>query len=278
MGRRRGAALPGRQVDDVLGPIRSEIFPPSGALPGGRIDPVHVDILVEGMELLSKVRIENGDAGRTYLVLGSFPEDSHMLFCLDTFELLHRSRPIAYLDLLRRQTADDETRLGVDEGQRTYPAGVVRIIPACWIGEYVWQFRAWHRVSWREPFVSFGRDPSGVPANLDPSAVDQRQQDRRKFVERQLPFGTLEIAANARQDVHLHRIDEEALLDVAQVVPVLFTHTAILPDEREGDLRNPGASTGFVDLARLAEMRWFESAAGRMADRVTRRVPAVRSS
>ncbi|MEV4657425.1 SUKH-4 family immunity protein [Micromonospora sp. NPDC049301] len=87
--------FPVDRFDDVLGPIRPEIFPPNGAFPMDVPILFTVDVAVEGMELFSKLRIEIGDAGpRTYLVLGSSPEDGHLLFCLDTL-----TGSVALLDL-----------------------------------------------------------------------------------------------------------------------------------------------------------------------------------
>ncbi|GAA2691928.1 SUKH-4 family immunity protein [Actinoplanes palleronii] len=76
--------FPVEQFDDVLGPLRPEVFSPSGALPLDVPILFTVDVTVEGLELFSKLKIEIGDAGpRIYIVLGSSPEDAYMLFCMD---------------------------------------------------------------------------------------------------------------------------------------------------------------------------------------------------
>ena len=90
--------FPVEKFDDVLGPLRPEVFPSQGVLPLDVPILFTVDVRVPGMELFSKLKIEIGDAGpRIYIVLGSSPEDAQLLFCLDALtgavELLDLETP-----------------------------------------------------------------------------------------------------------------------------------------------------------------------------------------
>lgn len=83
-GARGMISFPVDQFDDVLGPVGAELFPPNGVIPVDVPILFTIDVDVPGLELFSKLRIEIGDASpRLYIVLGSSPEDSQLLFCLD---------------------------------------------------------------------------------------------------------------------------------------------------------------------------------------------------